>query len=55
MSHPVFAFALFTLLTGLGISSAAANDRLDDVAILTDKKVNVWRRLYAERDANGLD
>ena len=36
-------------------SDATSDTRDDDIAILTDKKLNVWPRLYAERDADGLE
>ena len=39
---------------GIGRPCASAEERLDDIAILTEKKVAVWPRLYAERDADGL-
>ena len=39
----------------LAVSTATAGDHEDDVANLTEKKVFVWPRLYAERDADGLD
>ena len=55
MRNLVFAFACLTCAAGLFFSSEAASDRQDDVAVLTEKKVTVWRRLYAERDAEGLD
>ena len=55
MRGVVFAFVFLVSCTGLTISSAAASDRQDDIAILTEKKVTVWPRLYAERDAAGLD
>lgn len=42
-------------LSGLAAADASAGDRQDDVAVLTEKKVKVWPRLYAERDADGLD
>lgn len=38
----------------LSIWPAYASDRQDDIAVLTDKKVNQWRSLYAERNARGL-
>ena len=34
---------------------ACAGNYDDDVADLTEKKVYVWPKLYAERDADGLD
>ncbi len=55
MRSTIIAFALLACGTGLTISSAIANDHQDDIAILTEKKVTVWPRLYAERDAAGLD
>ena len=46
-----------TLLVCFGsvANPAVASDRQDDVAALTKKKVADWPRLYAERDADGLD
>jgi len=55
MRTTIFAFIIFACGTGLIILSAMAGDRQDDVAVLTEKKVIVWPRLYAERDAAGLD
>ena len=55
MKSVIMAFALFTCGIVVIFSSATANDRQDDVAILTEKKVAVWPKLYAERDAAGLD
>ena len=48
------AFALLAC-GGLMIVPASASDRDDDVSVLTEKKVIVWPKLYAERDADGLD
>ena len=39
----------------LSVSTAIAGDHGDDVADLTEKKVYVWPKLYADRDADGLD
>ena len=55
MKHAFFASALFASALGLAAMGAYAGDRDDDIADLTDKKVNVWPKLYAERDADGLD
>jgi len=38
----------------LTISSAHGGDHTADIAELTKKKVSIWPKLYAERDANGL-
>ena len=53
MRNAVLMF--ITCCAGLTISSAAAGDWEDDVTVLTEKKVFVWPRLYAERDAAGLE
>ncbi|MBT8472297.1 MAG: nuclear transport factor 2 family protein [Marinicaulis sp.] len=45
---------VFVLATEASVP-AYAGDRNADIAELTEKKVKVWRRLYAERDADGLD
>ena len=55
MRNSLFTIALVICGTGLAMPDAAANDREDDVATLTEKKVVVWPKLYAERDADGLD
>lgn len=55
MRNTVIALALLACGSGLAISGAAASDRQDDVAVLTEKKVTIWPALYAERDADGLD
>ncbi len=55
MKNAVIALALLMCGSVLVNSLAAASDRQDDVAVLTEKKVTVWPRLYAERDADGLD
>ena len=55
MKRAPILFALLAWCSGLAIPSAAASDRQDDVDLLTEKKVTVWPRLYAERNANGLD
>ena len=39
----------------LAAAGESHGDRQHDIEILTEKKVVVWRRLYAERDAEGLD
>lgn len=51
------SIALMLLALGCGsiVGCATASDRKDDIAVLTDKKVNVWPKLYADRDADGLD
>ena len=55
MRHTITACAFVACGIGLIISSVAASNRHDDVAILTEKKVTAWPKLYAERDAVGLD
>ena len=55
MRTAIFAFALVACGTGMTVSSAMGDDHQDDVAVLTEKKVIVWRKIYAERDADGLD
>lgn len=55
MRSAIFASIFLVCGTGLIILSATAGDRQDDVAVLTEKKVIVWPRLYAERNAAGLD
>lgn len=55
MKSAIFALVFLVCGTGLTISSATASDRQDDVADLSEKKVTIWPRLYAERDAAGLD
>ncbi len=55
MRSAIIVSALLACAAGLAIGSATADDRQDDVAVLTEKKVYVWPRLYAERDADGLD
>ena len=55
MKSAVFALVCLACGAGMTISSATASDRQNDVADLTEKKVTLWPRLYAERDAAGLD
>ena len=55
MRSAIFASVFLACGTGLAFFSATAGDRQEDVAVLTEKKVIVWPRLYAERDAAGLD
>ncbi len=55
MRYTILVLALLACGASLLLSTAVANDRQDDVAVLTEKKVTVWPRLYAERDADGLD
>ena len=54
MKNAVIAVTLM-LSVLLAVSTATAGDFDDDVADLTDKKVYVWPKLYADRDADGLD
>ena len=49
------AFTVLTLMLSGSLAAASANDRSDDIADLTEKKVYVWPRIYADRDADGLD
>ena len=55
MRSAIFTFALVTLGVGLFVAKATAGDRQNDIAVLTEKKVTVWPRLYAARDADGLE
>lgn len=55
MRRLIFLLTLAVCSTWLTVSSSLAGDRQNDVAILTEKKVSVWPKLYAERDADGLD
>ncbi len=52
----VLPFVLVMLMVGggPGVAGAHADERQEDIAVLTEKKVTVWPRLYAERDADGL-
>jgi len=54
MKNVYFAFALLVCGYLLSAVVATASDHQEDVAILTEKKVSVWPKLYAERDAEGL-
>ncbi|MDJ0939000.1 MAG: nuclear transport factor 2 family protein [Woeseiaceae bacterium] len=55
MIRTILGATLLVLGTGLMVFTAAAGDRDDDVAMLMEKKVVEWPKLYAERDADGLD
>ena len=55
MKNALFAFTLLACGGGVAASDVTAGDRQEDIAILTEKKVIVWPKLYAERDADGLD
>ena len=55
MRNALLAHALLVSMSLLAVSCAPATDRQDDIAVLTQKKVTVWPRLYAERDADGLE
>ena len=46
--------ALVLVLAGW-LATAGASDHEGDIAELTEKKIHVWRKLYADRDADGLD
>ena len=48
------ALAVLLCIPGIGAASEPEGDRREDISILTEKKVVVWPRLYAERDADGL-
>lgn len=50
----IAALAAVGVANGLAAAEGANHDRRHDIAILTEKKVTVWPRLYAERDADGL-
>ena len=39
----------------IAAASETESDRAHDIAVLTEKKVTDWRRIYAERDADGLE
>ena len=49
------AIAVLFVASSPAAADSADRDRQHDIEILTEKKVIVWRRLYAERDADGLD
>ena len=49
------ALALLVLVLSVVLTTASAGDHKGDIAVLTEKKVYVWPKLYAERDAEGLD
>ena len=55
MSIGSLVFASLVFGADVAVSGESAADREADVAVLTEKKVRVWPRLYAERDAAGLD
>ena len=55
MKNAPIVFALLACSSVLAIPSAVASDRQHDVDVLTEKKVTVWPKLYAERNADGLD
>lgn len=55
MKKAFFALALLACGRGVATSVAAASDRKSDVAVVTEKKISVWPKFYAERDADGLD
>lgn len=55
MRNAAIAWVLVACGTGLVVPGATAGDRQDDVTVLTEKKVFFWPRLYADRDAAGLD
>jgi len=54
MRYVSIAVALLLFVSGQVLADAATRDRRDDVADLTEKKVLIWPKLYAERDADGL-
>lgn len=55
MKNAAVALLLVACSIGLTAFSAFAVCTQDDIVVLTGKKVIVWPRLYAERDADGLD
>lgn len=55
MRSTLFAYVIVTCTAAPTVAAADGSNRLDDIAVLTEKKVSVWPRLYAERDAAGLD
>lgn len=55
MKKAPYALVISAWLSLLAAGGALAGDRQTDVAILTEKKVAIWPKLYAERDADGLD
>ncbi len=54
MRNILVAVALLLSFGGQALADASTRDRQDDIAVLTEKKVFVWPKLYAERDADGL-
>lgn len=54
MRNTLITLALLVSVSGQAVADATTRDRKDDVAVLTEKKVSVWPKLYAERDADGL-
>lgn len=55
MKNAIFTLALVVCGGGVAAPVAFAGDNQQDIAVLTEKKIVVWPRLYAERDADGLD
>jgi ketosteroid isomerase-like protein len=54
MRDAFFKLASLVVVSLLAVSCSSIRDRQGDIADLTEKKVMVWPRLYAERDADGL-
>ena len=54
MRNALVAIALLVSISGQAVADANIRDRQKDIAILTEKKVYEWPRLYDERDADGL-
>ena len=54
MRNVLVALALLVSVGGQAFADTTTRDRQDDVADLTEKKVLLWPKLYAERDADGL-
>lgn len=54
MRNALVTFALLVSMSGHALADATERDREDDIAVLTEKKVHQWPKLYAERDADGL-
>jgi len=47
--------AILAAVAAFATPAFAETDRAADIAVLTDIKVNEWRRIYAELDAEALD
>lgn len=51
----VSAIAILTVVGAPAKAEKGDQNRADTIAELTEIKVNEWRRIYAERDANALE